>query len=148
VVSVAVTTLPILANVALGALFATASFHNYPGGAAALQLHALAPRGASANHAVTVHVDNLGAQTGFSRFSESSFFRYSKVEGLERASDFEGFDFLITENASLHSERFEVLGQPIAQFGGRFSFRPFPAAHTRPALWTMSKRDSKSDQTV
>ena len=70
---------------------------------------------------MSVHVDNLAAQTGFSRFSESSHFRsvvmrlvsahtidslvtfsrgsatsYSKVEGLQRPSEFSTFDFVIT----------------------------------------------------
>lgn len=140
--STAVTCGPILANAVVGALFAQASFHNYPGGLAARQLHSLA-RDTSIAAGMSVHVDNLAAQTGFSRFSESSHFRYSKVEGLQRPSEFSTFDFVITENVSLHSDAFEVLGPPIAQFDGGFSFDPVPRARTRPVLWTMRKRASE-----
>ena len=97
-------------TLALSVLSLLVSSMNYPGGSAlrrlqlmqaegALQLNAASP---SSNEATAplVHLSNLAATTGASRFGESAGLRYSKVEGLradQMADPRLGFDFLVAE---------------------------------------------------
>jgi len=68
-------------NLALSALSFSASYHNYPGGAALKQLHSMEDPERSG---IKVHLDWNVAQTGASRFLElSSVWKYSKGEDLE-----------------------------------------------------------------
>nr|CAB3221180.1 dol-P-Man:Man(7)GlcNAc(2)-PP-Dol alpha-1,6-mannosyltransferase [Phallusia mammillata] len=68
--------------IALTVFLAAAEF-NYPGGNVMKSLHAIVPCEASVTP-VNVHICNLAAQTGVSRFSETCpFWRYNKTEHIE-----------------------------------------------------------------
>merc|ERR1719265_2074350 len=74
-------------------VFAAASISNYAGGTAMVALHELEP---SHEHR-SVHVGNLAAISGVSRFLEARpSWSYSKTEGLEAGDMFGmGFDWLL-----------------------------------------------------
>lgn len=76
-------------------VFATASALNYAGGTAMVALHELEPT----RDARTVHIGNLAAISGVSRFLEARpAWSYSKAEGLEPGEMFGlGFDWLLSE---------------------------------------------------
>jgi alpha-1,6-mannosyltransferase len=94
-------------------LFLTVSAANYPGGQAFAQFHTQLATLSSQPHwqgeEVTVHLCNLAATSGVTRFGEldepTAFnftVTYSKQEGLTDAELTEkGFDFLITEASSV-----------------------------------------------
>merc|ERR1719330_1963029 len=80
----------------LGAVvFAAASVSNYPGGVALTSLHAQEP----AAPPLSVHIGNLAAMSGVSRFLEAhETWSYSKEEHLKPEDLRErGFDRLLTE---------------------------------------------------
>lgn len=64
-------------------------------------------------HAVRVHIDIASAVSGVSRFGEawstSGAWLYSKAEDLRHPEQFTGFDYLLTENATMHASTFDVL---------------------------------------
>ena len=112
------------------AVMLRASALNYPGGYAFEQLHAAGlPPG-------SVHVGNLAATTGVSRFGErrGEGWSYSKEEGLapdELAA--RGFDYLVTELEGLPG--YEAVGAPAWGFTGLrvglpgLTFRTAPMVH-------------------
>lgn len=76
-------------------IFSLASSANYPGGVAMVALHTLEPT----EPALSVHIGNLAATTGVSRFLEGhASWVYSKEEGLNSTElSNKGFDRLLTE---------------------------------------------------
>jgi len=60
----------IIANAAACAVFVRAASLNYPGGYAALRLVEHLQKSQPTVDLINVHVDNLAAQSGFSRFSQ------------------------------------------------------------------------------
>ena len=112
------------------AVMLRASALNYPGGYALEQLHA------AGQPAGRVHVGNLAATTGVSRFGErrGEGWSYSKEEGLaqdELAA--RGFDYLVTELEGLPG--YEEVGAPAQGFTGLgiglsgLTFRTAPMVH-------------------
>eukprot|EP01116_Phalansterium_solitarium_P024206 TRINITY_DN8800_c0_g1_i2.p1 TRINITY_DN8800_c0_g1~~TRINITY_DN8800_c0_g1_i2.p1 ORF type:complete len:483 (-),score=98.37 TRINITY_DN8800_c0_g1_i2:115-1563(-) len=94
----------VLASVAAHAALLCVSSLNYPGGHALRRFHQLVPVPATSDP-VLVHIDNLAAQTGVSRFGEHDApWRYSKQENM---TDYSKFDFLINEKSSI--EGFSVI---------------------------------------
>jgi len=85
----------LLANAALTALLLVISINNYPGGSALRLLHQLSPDGSIAS----VHIDNLSAQTGVTRFLETRpEWSYNKTEHLAPGCpELQKFDFLLVE---------------------------------------------------
>ncbi|EGD81856.1 hypothetical protein PTSG_11395 [Salpingoeca rosetta] len=81
------------------ALFTAVSRENYPGGHAFRWLHANCDDACgSATAPVSVHVCNLAAQTGVSRFGETNpHFRYSKAEEWTDDLSWRNFTWLIAE---------------------------------------------------
>jgi len=112
------------------AVMLRASALNYPGGYAFEQLHAAGlPPG-------RVHVGNLAATTGVSRFGErrGEGWSYSKEEGLAQEElAARGFDYLVTELKGL--PEYEEVGAPAQGFTGLsiglpgLTFRTAPMVH-------------------
>ena len=87
-----------MTSIAVTCLMTCASFFNYPGGVAMAGLHHLEPAGK-----LSVHIGNLAAIAGVSRFSqERRDWVYSKEEGLEaEALAARNFDRLVSEYAEV-----------------------------------------------
>ncbi|KAK3925663.1 putative Dol-P-Man:Man(7)GlcNAc(2)-PP-Dol alpha-1,6-mannosyltransferase [Frankliniella fusca] len=75
--------------------------HNYPGGVALANLHKIE----QANANVNVHIDNLAAQTGVSRFTQENLgWIYNKTENLKTGSpEMFVFTHLLLEGRSKYS---------------------------------------------
>jgi len=83
------------ASLLASAVFSIASASNYPGGVAMFRLH----ESEGSEPPLSVHIGNLAATTGVSRFLQGhAAWNYSKEEGLEPADlAGRGFDRLLTE---------------------------------------------------
>lgn len=115
-------------TVALTGLSLLVSSMNYPGGTALRRLQTMQTQGALQLNVASpsllksarplVHLSNLAATTGASRFGESAGLRYSKLEGLradQMAEQRFGFDFLVAETnagAVPAVPGFKLWGQP------------------------------------
>ena len=159
----------LLLAVATHVLFASAAYRNYPGGEAFAAMHAANVR--SREKPTRVHVDVAAAQTGASRFGESSFpdaFVYSKREGIPRDAfqtlpDVVAFDVLITgepfvpgyEPEAVHEgyagirttrRRLSLLGV------AKVSVPVWVETRTTPAIWTHRRvhrpRDERTDESA
>ncbi|KAK3234757.1 hypothetical protein CYMTET_55000 [Cymbomonas tetramitiformis] len=100
----------LVASLLATGVLATVSSANYPGGHALGRLHSLHLQGAAAAAAghlpreaipevLEVHIDNLPAMTGVSRFGELPFpWKYSKQEGLAQEDlQLHNFTYLLSE---------------------------------------------------
>lgn len=97
----------------------------------------------SASHLrpVRVHIDVAAAETGVSRFGEAwssgAGWVYSKAENLKQPADFAQFDFLITENVTMHAKEWAMLESVPAL--KRIQWWPFKVV-TSPELFVLQKK--------
>eukprot|EP00940_MAST-03C_sp_MAST-3C-sp2_P001032 g1032.t1 len=95
-------------------VFFGASYWNYPGGHALVQLHQEQAIVSGAQPRL-VHIDVTSAMTGVSRFVElgrdndDDAWSYSKAEHLNDASDYQEFTHLLTAEPDRHRERFDEI---------------------------------------
>jgi alpha-1,6-mannosyltransferase len=99
----------LIGNFVLTVFLLTVSKNNYPGGVAISRLH----RMASNEMNVTIHIDNLTAQTGVTRFTEiHKNWTYSKEENLKAGdAELHNFDYLLVEVKNKHSPEMRLLSQ-------------------------------------
>ena len=137
-------------------IFLTASRLNYPGGMALRMIHEAVDETkmllSTASHSsIKLHIDNLAAQTGVSRFGElhsKSMWTYSKREFTSYNREYySAFTHLITENATRHSLEFQLIGDPIHSFDRLLIGLHFPKVRTRKTLYLM-ERNNFSKKTV
>nr|AJC98474.1 AGAP000102 [Anopheles coluzzii] len=120
---------------------------NYPGGVAISRFHRLA----AGEMNVSVHIDNLSAQSGVSRFAQiNSDWTYSKLENLRPDDEMlHRFDYLLTEAQDKYSDKMRLLSQTheIVEFVECFSsiglqYRSVLPVKikTRPCIFIMRRR--------
>ncbi|XP_062539479.1 probable Dol-P-Man:Man(7)GlcNAc(2)-PP-Dol alpha-1,6-mannosyltransferase [Armigeres subalbatus] len=147
-----------LSFVAIGHLFGNAFLTmflllvagtNYPGGVAISRFHRLA----AGETNITVHIDNMAAQSGVSRFSQiNPDWVYSKEEDLFPGEQrLHSFDYLLTEARDKYSDEMRLLGQTheILEFVECFnsiglqykSLLPVKIK-TKPCIFIMKRRQS------
>lgn len=99
----------LIGNFVLTVFLLTVSGTNYPGGIAMSRLHRIASSEAN----VSIHIDNLTAQSGVTRFTEIySNWTYSKDEHLKAGDEeLHKFDYLLAEVKNKYSPEMRFLQQ-------------------------------------
>lgn len=99
----------LIGNFILTVFLLTVSSTNYPGGVAMSRLHRIA----SPDENVSVHIDNLSAQSGITRFTEIyANWTYRKDEDLKAGDEeLHKFDFLLVEVKNKYSPEMRYLLQ-------------------------------------
>jgi alpha-1,6-mannosyltransferase len=139
----------LVVNVLFTLFLLSISGTNYPGGTAISHLHRLAKD----DHNVSVHITNLAAQTGVSRFTQiNSNWTYSKVENLLPGSP-EMFEYthLIAEakskfspNLKPYASTHDVIDTVEAFHQISFNYFTIPPIkiRTKPVLFILRRRDN------
>ncbi|KAF5280073.1 hypothetical protein FQA39_LY18157 [Lamprigera yunnana] len=130
----------------------TISSTNYPGGAAISRIHRLAKNETN----VVLHIDNLAAQTGVSRFTQiHPNWTYSKKENLIPGSDVSyEFTHLITEgksrfsnNLKPYSRTHDIIDTVESFYQINFDYLTIPPVKikTKPVLYILRRKDNYND---
>lgn len=145
----------IILNFILGIVFTVASTYNYPGGEIFSKMHQKV--NCNENERVSVHIGNMAAQTGVSRFGEECpHWRYDKTEGLNFEqlrhntqfthviAEWEGDSleewkkyFTLIDTAQVFTGKFELRNLWDAEFSffSPWKYMPSPMLRTALALW-------------
>lgn len=135
----------LLVNLGFSIFMLTIARTNYPGGAAIARLHRLE----DPSYPVTVHIDNLSAQTGVSRFTQlNDNWSYNKTEYLN-AEDLMHFTHLLVEARSKYSlnlrpylQSHEILDSVEGFWHISFNYNNFPPIQikTRPHIFILKRK--------
>uniref|UniRef100_A0A2P2HXZ8 Mannosyltransferase n=1 Tax=Hirondellea gigas TaxID=1518452 RepID=A0A2P2HXZ8_9CRUS len=136
--------LHLLVNCTLTALLLTVSANNYPGGVSLMRLHELVPD----TQRLSVHIDNLAAQSGVTRFLQfNDNWNYNKTEDLRAGGrDIRSFTHLLVEaktkyayNLKHYSESHNIMEAIEAFSHLTFNYQHFPPIkiRTKPALYIL-----------
>ncbi len=146
----------LLVTIAATAVFAIASYHNYPGGEAISRLlhqHIPLHYAIEKVNVINIHMDTAACMTGITRFHQENTYnqiiKYDKNESLtvgHDASDpyvFAAYDFLITEDFTNYGKinEFEIIDT--IQIFDRFTLSPYlipKEIKTKDALYLLKKR--------
>ncbi|CAL4123043.1 unnamed protein product, partial [Meganyctiphanes norvegica] len=128
--------LHLICNAALTGLLVTISSANYPGGVALQKFHEIVP----ASESVNLHIDNLCAQSGVSRFTQlNDNWIYNKTENLQAGSSkLRKFTHLLVEakskfsyNLKKYKDTHEILASVEAFSHLHFNYQQFPPVKVR-----------------
>ncbi|XP_017787127.1 PREDICTED: probable Dol-P-Man:Man(7)GlcNAc(2)-PP-Dol alpha-1,6-mannosyltransferase [Nicrophorus vespilloides] len=148
--------LGVIAHLIVNSIFTlfllTISSTNYPGGAAISHLHRIAANETD----VSVHIDNLAAQTGVSRFTQiNKNWTYDKAEHLLPGSpEMFNYTHLIAEGKSRFSPNLkpyvtthEIIDTVDAFHQITFNYFTIPPVRikTKPALFILRRKDNYKD---
>lgn len=134
----------LLVNCTLTALLLTVSAANYPGGAALVRLQQLVP----ASSRVSVHIDNLAAQSGVTRFLQlNEGWIYNKTEELRAGGpELRSFTHLLVEaktkyayNLKHYTNSHNIIDAVEAFSHLSFNYQHFPPVKIRmkPAMYLL-----------
>ncbi|KAI8425231.1 hypothetical protein MSG28_007035 [Choristoneura fumiferana] len=136
----------ILGNVLLSIAFVSVAMTNYPGGVAMTRFHKLLKN----EPFVHVHISNLAAQTGVTRFTEiHNHWKYSKNESLE-PEQLQEYTHLLIEAKSKYSPNLKTFTythkvlDSIDTFSSvsiNYKLLPPIRIKTRPALFILERKD-------
>ncbi|KAG1656845.1 Dol-P-Man:Man(7)GlcNAc(2)-PP-Dol alpha-1,6-mannosyltransferase [Nymphon striatum] len=138
----------LLLNISTTVLLLYISHWNYPGGSGLYQLHKLEQQ----QSGVVVHIDNLSAQTGVSKFGQiNEQWIYNKTESMVLSNpDMMSFTHLLIEgkskfSSSIHKfkQSHEVLSLVEAFTHVKFDYTKFPPVNirTKPKLLLLRRKD-------
>ncbi|KAI8425237.1 hypothetical protein MSG28_007037 [Choristoneura fumiferana] len=136
----------ILGNVLLSIAFVSVAMTNYPGGVAMTRFHKLLKN----EPFVHIHISNLAAQTGVTRFTEiHNHWKYSKNESLE-PEQLQEYTHLLIEAKSKYSPNLKTFTythkvlDSIDTFSSvsiNYKLLPPIRIKTRPALFILERKD-------
>lgn len=135
-------------NVILSMFLLVISGTNYPGGVAMSRLHRIAAN----EQNVSVHICNLAAQSGISRFTEiNKNWTYSKDEYIKPGNPIlHNFDYLLVEPKSRYLDEMQMLHEThddvefidcFNSIGLQYQFLPVKVK-TRPCIGLMKKKST------
>ncbi|XP_063367350.1 dol-P-Man:Man(7)GlcNAc(2)-PP-Dol alpha-1,6-mannosyltransferase [Cydia amplana] len=140
------TVVVVVGNVLLSVAFVSVAMTNYPGGVAMTRFHKLLKN----EPYVHVHISNLAAQTGVTRFTEiHNHWQYSKNESLN-AEQLQEYTHLLIEAKSKYSPNLKAFTHTHTVLEGIDTFSavslnykliPPIKIKTRPALFILQRKD-------
>lgn len=140
------TVVVVVGNVLLSVAFVSVAMTNYPGGVAMTRFHKLLKN----EPYVHLHISNLAAQTGVTRFTEiHNHWQYSKNESLD-AEQLQEYTHLLIEAKSKYSPNLKAFTHTHTVLEGidtfsavslNYKLLPPIKIKTRPALFILQRKD-------